>query len=307
MPLVSIKCTVYNHEPFLRDCLNGFVMQKTNFKFEAVVHDDASTDGSAAIIKEFAEKYPDIIKPIFEQENQFSKGKGLLRQIMYNACRGTYIAECEGDDYWIDENKLQKQVDFMEAHKDVSLVFSRCHVLSNGSFIDDDYPLFRNINDCFFTPDQIYSKWTIPTASMLYRRTLFTLYADERIYCGDIVISLSLAGRGLVYGMSDYMTVYRLNDAGLTISRTNNPSLMWHRFIEHVSFLRETFPMVSTRLYDKKEIHYRVNYFRTENKKWKERDWENLLIAFRLSPRMFISFVLKEIYHYLFCVKKQWA
>ena len=72
--MVTILCLVYNHESYIRQCLEGFVMQKTNFRFEAIVHDDASTDGTAAIIREYAEKYPDIIKPIFETENQYSKG-----------------------------------------------------------------------------------------------------------------------------------------------------------------------------------------------------------------------------------------
>ena len=87
-PLVSIQCLVYNHEPYLRQCLDAFVMQKTNFKFEAIVHDDVSTDGSAAIIREYAEKYPDIIKPIFETENQYSKHDGSLERIMHDACKG---------------------------------------------------------------------------------------------------------------------------------------------------------------------------------------------------------------------------
>ena len=83
--LLSIRCFVYNHEPYLRQCLEGFVMQKTSFAFEAIVHDDASTDNSAAIIREYAEKYPDIIKPIYETENQYSKHDGSLRRIMDSA------------------------------------------------------------------------------------------------------------------------------------------------------------------------------------------------------------------------------
>ena len=120
-PLVSIRCLVYNHEPFLRQCLDGFVMQKTNFPFEAIVHDDASTDGSAAIIREYAEKYPDIIKPIYETENQYRKGT--IGRIMDAAMHpnSKYIALCEGDDYWTDPHKLQIQVDFLEAHPDYSL------------------------------------------------------------------------------------------------------------------------------------------------------------------------------------------
>lgn len=104
--MVTIRCTAYNHEPYIRACLEGFVMQKTNFRFEAIVHDDASTDGTAAIIKEYAEKYPDVIKPILERENQYSKGT--LGKIMDEASKGKYIAFCEGDDYWTDPLKLQK-------------------------------------------------------------------------------------------------------------------------------------------------------------------------------------------------------
>ena len=123
-PLVSIWCLVYNHEPYLRQCLDGFVMQNTNFKFEAIVHDDVSTDSSAAIIREYAEKYPDIIKPIFETENQYSKRDGSLERIMHEACKGKYIAICEGDDYWIDPLKLQKQVDYLLNHEDCGLVYT---------------------------------------------------------------------------------------------------------------------------------------------------------------------------------------
>lgn len=103
-PLVSIRCTVYNHEPFLRQCLDGFVMQQTTFPFEAIVHDDASTDGSAAIIREYAEKYPNIIKPIYETENQHRKHDGSLARILDAAMHpnSKYVALCEGDDYWTD-------------------------------------------------------------------------------------------------------------------------------------------------------------------------------------------------------------
>ncbi len=124
-PLVAILCITYNHEPYIRDALEGFVMQKTDFPFVAIVHDDASTDGTAAIIRAYAEKYPDIIKPIYEAENQYSKSDNLLEKIMQDAIEATgakYIAMCEGDDYWIDPFKLQKQVDFLETNPDYGLV-----------------------------------------------------------------------------------------------------------------------------------------------------------------------------------------
>ena len=120
-PLVSIQCLVYNHEPFLRQCLDGFVMQQTTFPFEAIVHDDASTDGSAAIIREYAEKYPDIIKPVYETENQWGKGTIKKNMDAVMSPKSKYIAICEGDDYWTDPHKLQLQVSFLEEHPDYSL------------------------------------------------------------------------------------------------------------------------------------------------------------------------------------------
>src|SRR5574344_1986516 len=128
-PLVVIRCITYNHESYIRDCLNGFVMQKTTFPFVAVVHDDASTDKTADIIREYAEKYPDIIKPIYETENQYSKSDGSLERIMNAHTKGKYIALCEGDDYWIDPLKLQKQVDFLEANPEYSMCFHKAKVI----------------------------------------------------------------------------------------------------------------------------------------------------------------------------------
>ena len=127
-PLVAIHCLVYNHEPNLRECFEGFVMQQTNFPFVAIVHDDASTDGSAAIIREYEEKYPHIFKPIYEQENLYQKGGfGTINEVMNEAIGATgakYVAMCEGDDYWTDSYKLQKQVDFMEANEDVGICYT---------------------------------------------------------------------------------------------------------------------------------------------------------------------------------------
>ena len=127
-PLVAIRTIVYNHKSYLRDYFEGVVMQKTNFPFVAVVHDDCSTDGSTEIIKEYADKYPDIIKPIFEKENQWHKHDGSLARIMNEAIAATnakYVAICEGDDYWTDPYKLQKQVDFLETHPDFGCCCTR--------------------------------------------------------------------------------------------------------------------------------------------------------------------------------------
>lgn len=117
-PLLVINCITYNHAPYLAQCLEGFVMQKTNFPFVALVHDDASPDGTAEVLREYAEKYPDIIKPICDTINRYSdKSLDLIMNEWINAYEPKYIAYCEGDDYWIDPLKLQKQVDALEKSK----------------------------------------------------------------------------------------------------------------------------------------------------------------------------------------------
>ena len=212
--LVVIHCIAYNHEPYIRECLDGFVMQKTNFKFVAIVHDDASTDGTANIIKEYAEKYPDIIKPIFETENQWSKMDGSLCRIMNEAIGETgakYVAMCEGDDYWIDPCKLQKQVDFMETNPNFSICFHKVNTLINGKgefkgeFIVDDMPKKSTIYD-------LAIRNYIHTPSVLYRRNKSVQEKYARIIpClpGDYVLWMLLAETGDIYKFDETMAVYR--------------------------------------------------------------------------------------------------
>ncbi|GBU25162.1 hypothetical protein R83H12_01802 [Fibrobacteria bacterium R8-3-H12] len=127
-PLVSIHCITFNHAKFIRLCLDGFIMQKTNFPFEVLIHDDASTDGTQNIIMEYQQKYPEIIKPIYQTENQYSKNIDMCG-FNYERVLGKYVALCEGDDYWTDENKLQIQVDFMESHPECSVCFHPVNVI----------------------------------------------------------------------------------------------------------------------------------------------------------------------------------
>lgn len=129
--LVSVVCDVYNHEPYLRQCFDGFVMQRTNFKFEVLVHDDASTDKSAEIIIEYTNKYPDIFKPIIQKENQYSKGVGIWKTYQFPRVKGKYVALCEGDDYWTDPLKMQKQYDVLENSHNVILVYTNYNVVDD--------------------------------------------------------------------------------------------------------------------------------------------------------------------------------
>lgn len=129
-PLVSISCITYNHEAFIRDAIEAFLMQKTTFPVEILIHDDASTDGTPRIIREYEEKYPNLIFPIYQTENLYSQGTKISINFQYPRARGKYIAYCEGDDYWADPLKLQKQVDFLEANDEYSFCSHNFWVLN---------------------------------------------------------------------------------------------------------------------------------------------------------------------------------
>ena len=142
-PLVTIFCLTYNHAPFIRKAFEGFLMQKTTFSFEIIVHDDASTDGTQEIIREYVQKYPTLFVPILQKENQYSQRINAFDKYVRPKVRGKYIAFCEGDDYWISSDKLQKQIDYMEAHPDCAMTGH------NSYFLDDrerDHPkLYKKV------------------------------------------------------------------------------------------------------------------------------------------------------------------
>lgn len=207
--MVSVCCLVYNHEPFLRECFDGFVMQKTNFPIEILVHDDASTDHSADIIREYTAKYPHLFKPIYQTENQYSKGVNVFTEIL-NRLKGKYIAVCEGDDYWTDPLKLQKQVDFMEVHNDYVLCFHNARNLYVEKQKMKNYQLMRLPRGYCrdFSSLDLMLGITPPTCTVMYRNKLLKdcikiIILKKKIVNGDTVIS-SLLGK---YGKGKYMAI----------------------------------------------------------------------------------------------------
>lgn len=208
--LVTIQCLVYNHEPYLRKCLDGFVMQQTTFPFEAIVHDDASTDNSAEIIREYAEKYPDIIKPILETENQYSKEDGSLRRIMREATRGKYIAICEGDDYWTDPHKLQMQVSFLESHPDYMMCVTEARVIAPDKTFWE-WQTYKE--DCEMPTEFIISRGVhyIQTCTYLFKSDIYKEWPDVNNKCciGDMPLFITCALKGKVYYFACRTGVYR--------------------------------------------------------------------------------------------------
>ena len=168
--VVSISCITYNHAPYIRQALDGFIMQQTNFRFEVLIHDDCSTDGTDDIIREYATKYPDIIKPLYEEENQYQNGKPHGSAVWnFPRAKGKYIAICEGDDYWTDPLKLQKQVDFLESHPDFSMVFANVRLHYDSGLSNESLPLVNRE----YPPYEIYTEWRITTPTVLFRKDVY--------------------------------------------------------------------------------------------------------------------------------------
>ncbi len=230
-PLVSVRCITYNHEPYIAQALDGFLMQKTNFPFEVIVHDDASPDKTADIIREYEAKFPKIIKPIYETENQYSKHDGSLGRIMDAACKGKYIALCEGDDYWIDENKLQLQVDFLEGNSEYGMCYSKAKILQNNTFIDKEIP--NLINDCTVRTESIIrgGGMYVPSPSIVYRKSIKNIYPDfcNNCWVGDYPLQLFFALKSKIYFFSSTFVVYRQNSIGSWSSRINASSFFEKR------------------------------------------------------------------------------
>lgn len=207
--LVSISCTTYNHEDYIERCLSSLVSQITNFKYEILIHDDCSTDKTVEIVENFVKRYPDLIKPIYQKENQWSKGLSITYTYQYPRALGKYIAICEGDDYWIDPLKLQKQVNFMEENEDfilcgtngIMLYDNKNHMSRLFNIIDETKELLLS---------DVISQWKMPTASLLFRKELIDKLKTfkQKVYSGDQKLIMSAAHNGRIMYFDDVSVVY---------------------------------------------------------------------------------------------------
>lgn len=206
---VSIMCVVYNQAEYIKDALDGFLSQKTDFEYEILLHDDASTDGTVEILKEYQCKYPQKIQLVLETENQHSRGADIAMDIMLPYVRGKYIAYCEGDDYWSYEGKLQAQYDLMESHPEVSLCYH------NGITHDlkkEELGLIVTGHKSGYIEDEEIicpaNGW-YPTSSSFYR----TVYLAEKPMLGaptgDEEMRLYMACRGKIYFINKVWCTFR--------------------------------------------------------------------------------------------------
>lgn len=239
LPLVSISCITFNHARYLRECFDGFLMQQTNFAFEVVIHDDASTDETKAIIEEYTQKHPTIFYPMYQTENQYSKGvRGFMAKFNIPRAKGKYIAFCEGDDYWTDPNKLQKQVDFLEANEDYIACFHNAWI--ENSIENKRYEYHPWKESRAITSKEVIEigGYIFPTAALVFRKSA-KIQPLENCSAGDLSIALDLLSQGKFYYFNDFMCVYRRHENGIYSGIIKDLEKMQKLQISVISLIKE--------------------------------------------------------------------
>ncbi|WP_386080159.1 glycosyltransferase [Vreelandella sp. F11] len=241
-PVVTVLCPTYNHAPYIEDTLKGFVSQKTNFPFEVIVIDDASTDGTQSIIKKYAEEYPELIYPILNEFNLKSQNKTIASDLK-EMVRGKYMAHCEGDDYWVDENQLQLQHDFMEKNPEYSVCYHNAFVLKDGEVVSWS-KLPENEKRDFSQEDLLLNNCFLLTMTRFVRKEIYfsaPIPENPRIGNGDnlTITRLGLAGKGK-YLDNIKPTAYRLHNNSAWSSKSSlDKSLMLSNSLNWIGVFHE--------------------------------------------------------------------
>lgn len=213
-PLVSVCMICYNHDKFIRQAIDSIIHQQTNFNFELIIGEDFSTDETRIICEEFAYKHPNIIK-LLPSDKNLGAMTNFIRTL--DGCNGKYIAFCEGDDYWIDPLKLQKQVAFLEANLEYSLCFHDAIVFWENK-THPPYYFCSNLTKTTYEVEDVIKRWFIPSASMVFRKDSLLPLPDwfRDVYNGDYAIQLILILKGNFYFINQLMSVYRKNDGAFS-------------------------------------------------------------------------------------------
>jgi glycosyltransferase involved in cell wall biosynthesis len=218
-PLVSIICPTYNHGKFIAQTLDGFLTQQTNFTFEIIVHDDASTDDTVAIIKQYEAKHPHLFANIYQTENQLSKDIASVTKITFAAARGKYIALCEGDDYWNDPDKLQKQIDFLEQNDAYTACCSNVFELRGTDEIKIEGGKktiqYRDLarGNCIYTN------------TVMFRNIIAIPDWFSKCSMCDWILWLLLSKKGDIYQFPEQMAVYRMHNSGIWVAKGKEKNL----------------------------------------------------------------------------------
>lgn len=301
--ILTVYCLAYNHEKYIRKTLEGFVNQKTSYEFKVIVHDDASTDKTKDIIAEFQKKYPKIFYPIYQKKNQFSKGVNIFDIFIKPHIDTKYTAICEGDDYWCDENKIQQQIDYLEAHADCSLCVHNTLLINESG-----NSLHKKINNLatstnFNTVDIITNRY-FHTSSYIYRTELVNVFPKEfRIKnVGDYPLSIYLSLHGYVHYIDKVMSCYRVGSINSWTQRTmkNKEKAIAHNNDVILALKRINLytDYKFNNAIERQIIYYKYNNLLYERKYWKIFVNQKMVVLFL--KKHIPQFIKNKIKSYIF-------
>lgn len=296
-PVVSVTVATYQHVNYIRECLDGILMQQTSFPYEIILGEDGSVDGTQEICKEYAEKYPDKIR-LFIRDRKLSQyidkdGKVTRFNGIWNrmSARGKYIAWCEGDDYWINPMKLQKQVDFLEQNPEYSMCFHNAIKLYMQR---NKIELFNNkrCEEDLSVRDAIHD-WIVPTASILIRKDIAINYPKwlARIYSGDYSLILLSINAGKVRYINEIMSVYRINEIGE--SATAAVKRHYSFVLKQHILLLDSFNRGTHERY-KDEIEKRICWLKREIKFCEAKEKHNIFLMMCM-PEIIINRIIQKL------------
>lgn len=223
--MVSIVCNTFNQADYIAEALESFVMQRTNFSYEILVHDDASTDSTVQIIKTYEEKYPDLVKPIYQEVNQYSQDVNIDSVFQYSRAKGKYIAYCEGDDYWTDPLKLQKQFDLMEQHPEIDICAHGARAVDAETKEEIEMIAPAKEDTLFSIEEVIRGEGGFVSTNSLFMRTecMCQFYEFSDKFPFDYAMQIQGALKGGMLYLAEIMSEYRKDAKGSwTVYTTEN-------------------------------------------------------------------------------------
>ncbi|MBR1432846.1 glycosyltransferase [Ruminococcus sp.] len=251
MELVSVCMLAYNHEEWIGKAIQSIMNQKTSFEFKLYIHEDKSKDGTRDVVIKYAEKYPDQIKLILADENRYSKGVKIIPEIVVPLTKGKYIAFCEGDDYWIDCNKLQKQIEYLETHPECAVSFSNAKIvdLSDNVLreflpqgIWNDHGINKKLKsgkEENFSAEEMILLDFVPTASLVYTRKIYDVYCNFN-YSLDLLTRLLAVSYGYAHFHPECLTAYRTGNPNSASGVVQNSQRLKDNFFDlHLNILNE--------------------------------------------------------------------
>jgi glycosyltransferase involved in cell wall biosynthesis len=298
-PLVSISCVTYNQELYIKDAIDSFLKQKTNFKVEILIYDDASTDSTPHIIDKYNSIYPDLIVPYYQKENLRSKGIKPRYKIQVQQAKGKYIALCDGDDYWTDPLKLQKQVDFLESHPGYVLCCGGYETLNEETgerSIEIETRFMKEPEGFSFDLTEMSLDWFTKTLASIFRADIIKKDPDiltSYRYCRDVHLFYHLMKEGKGFYFNEVFGVYRIHRGGVKsmVGDRFNKNIAYERSKELYERNRDTYTRALHLRSVSSLLKYDLRHRYPENTLKRRCQLLLKLLRYGLSPALIVNFL----------------